>query len=167
MFVCIELWKIIFSFKFLKIKKVELHFTRCAVIKVSIEKKVIWRVMSNAIFSIPNLYDYMIPLAIPSLFKQEYIQEWESRVKWLQITNNFPPGESGVSPREITFGNCQGLFCPICPSDDGVFYSTFGDNLPFWHSVQVVSSRLQQGTPLSDMLGRMTTALEDIWQKSS
>ena len=37
--VCIELWKIIFSFKFLKIKKVELHFTRWAVIKVSIEKK--------------------------------------------------------------------------------------------------------------------------------
>ena len=72
---CIELWKIIFSFKFLKIKKVELHFTRCAVIKVSIEKKVNWRVMSNAIFSIPNLYDYMISLAIPSLFKQEYIQE--------------------------------------------------------------------------------------------
>ena len=33
--------------------------------------------MSNAIFSIPNLYDYMIPLAIPSLFRQEYIQERE------------------------------------------------------------------------------------------
>ena len=52
--VCIELWKIIFSFKFLKIKKVELHFTRWAVIKVSIEKKSykFWRVMSNAIFLI-------------------------------------------------------------------------------------------------------------------
>ena len=115
-------------------------------------------------FDTNSLWLYNSPIG-SSLSKN--ISKWESRVKWLQITNNSPSGESGVSPREITFGNCQGLFCPICPSDDGVFYSTFGDNLPFWHSVQVVSSRLQQGTPLSDMPWRMTTALEDIWQKSS